>query len=96
MIFDSMAAGVRSRMLQDHLLVPGAGWSRLRQGEEVVLTGRLASGWLRCVAHREVCATVDGAGTVSVASQAEASADNGLLPSNRESLPPLALAAGLE
>ena len=81
-----MSAGVQSRMLQDHLLVPGASWSQLKQGDEVVLTGRLASGWFRCLAQREVSAIVHD-GSVSVSSQlSEASGDSGLPSSNRESI----------
>ena len=94
MAFDPMATGVNSRLLQDYLLVPGASWSRLRKGDEVVLTGRLASGWLRCVTHKEVSATVDAVGSVSVSSQlSETSSDNGVMPSNREFLSPLVSAA---
>ena len=97
MTFDPMATGVHSWLLQDHLLVPGASWSRLKKGDEVLLTGRLASGWLRCVAHREVSATVDGEGSVSVTSQlSEASSDSGLFSSNRECLLLHRLHAGLQ
>lgn len=66
--------------------MPGASWSQLREGDEVVLTGMLASGWFRCVVQRDVSATVHGVGSVSVSSHlSEASGDSGLPPSNRES-----------
>ncbi|CAI8018572.1 hypothetical protein GBAR_LOCUS11259 [Geodia barretti] len=51
---------IRTCLLKDYLLVPGAKWSHLKQGDEVVLTGRLESGWFRCLAHTDVGATEEG------------------------------------
>jgi hypothetical protein len=45
---------VTCHLLKDYLLVPGASWSQLRLGDEVVVTGRLANGWFRCFAQRDV------------------------------------------
>ena len=68
-------------MLKDHLLVPGASWSQLKEGDEVVLTGRLPSGWLRCLVQRDVSASVYG--TESTSHLSESNRDSGLPPSNR-------------
>ena len=50
--------GVVSHMLKSHLLVPGASWSRLNEGEEIILTGRLSNGWFRCIATVDVTANI--------------------------------------
>lgn len=47
-------AGVSTCLLTDYILVPGASWSRLKEGEEVMLTGKLTNGWYRCMAKRDM------------------------------------------
>lgn len=78
--------GVRCQLLQDHILVPGASWSQLKQGDEVVLIGRLSNGWYRCLAQRAVTAhTMHGIDSVSITSHlSEISGDSGLPSSNRQ------------
>ena len=39
--------------------MPGATWSQLKQGDEVVLTGRLSNGWFRCMAKMDVAASTE-------------------------------------
>ena len=39
--------------------MPGASWSQLKQGDEVVLTGRLSNGWFRCMAKMDVAASTE-------------------------------------
>ena len=75
-------AGIRTRLLKDHFLVPGAMWSQLREGEEVVLTGRLANGWFRCLAKRDVSATT-GLGLDFFTVSSHLLSDGELPPTNR-------------
>ena len=39
--------------------MPGAKWSRVKEGDEIVLTGRLANGWFRCLAKTDVTVTTE-------------------------------------
>ena len=50
---------MQTQLLKSYLLVPGASWSQLKQGDEVVLTGRLANGWFRCMAKMDVAASTE-------------------------------------
>ncbi len=75
-------SGFQADLLMDYHLVPGAEWSRLREGESVCVLGRLPNGWYRCMALRRADCRLGTDPSYSIMSGlSEISLDSGLAAS---------------